>query len=105
MRNGHPYSYLDIERDPDVQALLDGFHIAASDVPVVICRGQLVLKFGAQMLVAQGTRLACDRKPYVVDVENGARIPARTRFPSFIASSRNRKQSAPRGDRRNDDAP
>jgi hypothetical protein len=48
MRNGHPYSYLDIERDPDVQALLDGFHIAASDVPVVICRGQLVLKFGAQ---------------------------------------------------------
>jgi len=169
MRNGHPYSYIDLERDPDVQNLLDGFHIAASDRPVVICRGQLVLrnptnqqiadclgfnqtidqthmrdlviigagpsglaaavygasegldvlvletsspggqagsssrienylgfptgisgqelaaraytqaqKFGAQMLLAKGTRLTCDRKPYVVEVENGARIPART---------------------------
>ena len=35
-------------------------------------------KFGAQVLIAKGTRLACDRKPYVVEVENGARIPART---------------------------
>ena len=169
MRNGHPYSYIDLERDPDVQYLLDGFHIAASDIPVVICRGQLVLrnptnqqvadclgfnqtidqtqvrdlvivgagpsglaaavygasegldvlvletgspggqagssskienylgfptgisgqdlasrayiqaeKFGAQMLIAKGTRLTCDRKPYTIEVENGARIPART---------------------------
>ena len=169
MRNGHPYSYIDLERDPDVQNLLDGFHIAASDIPVVICRGQLVLrnptnqqvadclgfnqtidqtqvrdlvivgagpsglaaavygasegldvlvletgspggqagssskienylgfptgisgqdlasrayiqaeKFGAQMLIAKGTRLTCDRKPYTIEVENGARIPART---------------------------
>ena len=35
-------------------------------------------KFGAQILIARATRLACDRKPYVVEVENGARIPART---------------------------
>jgi thioredoxin reductase (NADPH) len=35
-------------------------------------------KFGAQVLIAKGTRLACDRKPYVVEVENGARIPTRT---------------------------
>ncbi|MGB2888296.1 MAG: FAD-dependent oxidoreductase, partial [Candidatus Acidiferrales bacterium] len=169
VRNGHPYSYIDLERDPEVQNLLDGFHTAASDIPVVICRGQVVLrnptnqqvadclgfnesidqtqmrdlviigagpsglaaavysasegldvlvletnspggqagsssrienylgfptgisgrelagraytqaeKFGAQMLIAKGTRLTCDRKPYVVEVENGARIPART---------------------------
>jgi thioredoxin reductase (NADPH) len=169
MRNGHPYSYIDLERDPDVQTLLDGFKIAAGEIPVVICRGQLVLrnpsnqqvadclgfneavdhthlrdlivvgagpaglaaavygasegldvlvletsspggqagssskienylgfptgisgqdlagraytqaqKFGAQMLIATGTRLACDRKPYIVQVENGPRIPART---------------------------
>jgi thioredoxin reductase (NADPH) len=168
MRNGHPYSYIDLERDPDVENLLDGFHIAASDIPVVICRGQVVLrnptnqqvaeclgfnqtidqthlrdlviigagpsglaaavygasegldvlvletsspggqagssskienylgfptgisgqelagraytqaqKFGAQMLIAKGTRLTCDRKPYIVEVENGGRIPAR----------------------------
>jgi len=44
MRNGHPYSYIDLERDPEVQNLLDGFHIAASDIPVVICRGELVLR-------------------------------------------------------------
>ena len=31
-----------------------------------------------EVLIAKGTRLACDRKPYVVEVENGARIPART---------------------------
>jgi thioredoxin reductase (NADPH) len=168
VRNGHPYSYIDLERDPDVQNLLDGFHIAASEIPVVICRGQVVLrkptnqqvadclgfnesidqaqlrdlviigagpsglaaavyvasegldvllletsspggqagsssrienylgfptgisgrelagraytqaeKFGAQMLIAKGTRLTCDRKPYVVEVANGSRIPAR----------------------------
>jgi thioredoxin reductase (NADPH) len=169
MRNGHPYSYLDLERNPEVQNLLDGFHTAASDIPVVICRGEIVLrnptnqqladclgfnetvdetqvrdvviigagpsglaaavygasegldavmletsspggqagsssrienylgfpsgisgqelaaraynqaqKFGAQVLIAKATRLACDRKPYVVEVENGARIPTRT---------------------------
>ena len=35
-------------------------------------------KFGAEMRITKGTRLVCDRKPYVVEVENGARIPART---------------------------
>src|SRR5262249_57369287 len=35
-------------------------------------------KFGAQALIARGTRLAWDRKPYVVDVDNGARLPRRT---------------------------
>jgi thioredoxin reductase (NADPH) len=169
MRNGHPYSYLDLERNPEVQNLLDGFHIAASEIPVVICRGEIVLrnptnqqvadclgfneivdqtqirdlviigagpaglaaavyaasegldvimleasspggqagsssrienylgfpsgisgeelasraynqaqKFGAQVLIAKATRLACEHKPYVVEVENGARIQTRT---------------------------
>jgi thioredoxin reductase (NADPH) len=169
MRNGHPYSFIDLERDPDVQTLLDSFHIVVSEIPVVICRGQIVLrnpsnqeiadcigfniavdqthvrdlviigagpsglaaavygasegldvlvletsspggqagsssrienylgfptgisglelagraytqaqKFGAEMLIAKGTRLVCNRKPYVIEVENGARIPART---------------------------
>jgi thioredoxin reductase (NADPH) len=167
--NGHPYSYLDLDRDADVQGLLDHFHVSVADIPVVICRNQVVLrnptnqqvadclgfnqaidqshvrdlvivgagpaglaaavygasegldvlvletyspggqagsssrienylgfpsgisgqslaaraytqaqKFGAQMLIAKGTRLACDRKPYVVEVENGARIAGRT---------------------------
>src|SRR5918997_1555692 len=169
MRNGHPYSYIDLERDPGVQNLLDGFHVSASEIPVVICRGEIVLrnptsqqvadclgfnetidqtqvrdlviigagpsglaaavygasegldvvmletgspggqagsssrienylgfpsgisgqelaaraynqvqKFGAQVLIARATRLACDHKPYVVELENGARIQTRT---------------------------
>jgi thioredoxin reductase (NADPH) len=35
-------------------------------------------KFGAEMLIAKGTRLVCDQKPYVIEVDNGAQIPART---------------------------
>jgi thioredoxin reductase (NADPH) len=169
MRNAHPYSYIDLERDPDVEKMLSGFHVAASDIPVVICRGQNVLrnptnqrlaeclgfnitvdqtrardlviigagpaglaaavyaasegldvlvlettspggqagassrienylgfptgisgqelaaralnqaeKFGAQILTATGTRLACDARMHTVDVDNGARIQARS---------------------------
>ena len=169
MRNGQPYSYMDLERDPDVQNLLDSFQVSASEIPVLICRGQLVLrnpsnqqiadclgfnesidqthvrdlviigagpsglaaavygasegldvmvletsspggqagsssrienylgfptgisgqelaarayvqaqKFGADMLVAKATRLICNRKPYVVELENGTRISTRT---------------------------
>jgi len=168
MRNGYPYSYIDLERDPDVQNLVETFHIAAGEVPVVICRGQVVLrnptnqeladclgfnqtvdqtqmrdlvvvgagpsglaaavygasegldvlvletnapggqagsssrienylgfptgiagqelasraftqaeKFGAEVLMAKGKRLWCDRKPSIVETENSARIPAR----------------------------
>ena len=44
MRNGHPYSYIDLERDPDVQNMLDSFQISASEIPVLVCRGQLVLR-------------------------------------------------------------
>jgi thioredoxin reductase (NADPH) len=169
MRNGHPYSYIDLEQDPDVQNLLDSFQIVATDVPVLICRGQVVLrnpgnqeiadclgfnesidqaqvrdlvvvgagptglaaavygasegldvvvletsspggqagssskienylgfptgisgqdlagrayiqaqKFGAKVLIARATRIVCDHSPYIVEVENGNRIPART---------------------------
>jgi thioredoxin reductase (NADPH) len=44
MRNGHPYSYVDLEHDPDVQNLLDSFQISPGEIPVLICRGQLVLR-------------------------------------------------------------
>jgi thioredoxin reductase (NADPH) len=43
-RNGHPHAYIDVERDKGVQALLDNFHVGVADVPVVICRGELVLR-------------------------------------------------------------
>jgi thioredoxin reductase (NADPH) len=43
-RNGHPFKYLDLERDADVRQLLDRFGVAPTDIPVVICRGEVVLK-------------------------------------------------------------
>jgi thioredoxin reductase (NADPH) len=169
-RNGHPYSTIDLDRDAGVQALLDRFQVTVDDVPVVICRGEVVLrnptngqiadclgfneaidhtqvrdlvivgagpaglsaavysasegldvlllethapggqagasskienylgfptgisgqdlatraytqaqKFGAHLLIAQSaTRLACDRKPYAIEIDQGARVLART---------------------------
>jgi thioredoxin reductase (NADPH) len=35
---------VDVERDPDVQAILDQFEIRVTDIPVLICRGELVLR-------------------------------------------------------------
>src|SRR4051812_26291354 len=44
MRNSHPYTYVDLDRDADVQAMLDHFQVDVADVPVLICRGELVLR-------------------------------------------------------------
>ena len=44
VRNGHPYTYIDVERDPDIQSVLDQFTIRFEDIPVLICRGDLVLR-------------------------------------------------------------
>jgi thioredoxin reductase (NADPH) len=168
-RNGHPYSYIDLDRDTGVQDLLDQFHVVAADVPVLICRGEVVLrnpthqqiadclgfndaidpaqvrdlvvvgagpsglaaavygasegldvlvlessspggqagssskienylgfptgisgqeltaraytqaqKFGAQLMIAKGARkLACARKPYALEIDDGPRVSAR----------------------------
>ena len=43
-RNGHPHTYIDVEREPDIQNILDHFAIRVTDIPVLICRGQLVLR-------------------------------------------------------------
>jgi thioredoxin reductase (NADPH) len=51
-RNGHPYSYLDLDRDADVQDLLDHFHISIADIPVMICRGELVLRNPSNQQIA-----------------------------------------------------
>ncbi|PYQ05731.1 MAG: pyridine nucleotide-disulfide oxidoreductase [Acidobacteria bacterium] len=169
-RNGHPYASIDLDRDAGVQDLLDHFKVSVADVPLLICRGQVVLrnptnqqiaeclgfndaidhthlrdvvivgagpaglaaavygasegldvlvlessspggqagsssrienylgfptgisgqdlaaraytqaqKFGAQLLIAKGARrLACDRKPYAIEIDDGPRVPART---------------------------
>jgi thioredoxin reductase (NADPH) len=168
-RNGHPYTFVDLDHDEGVQDMLDHFQVAEEDVPVLICRGAVVLrnptnrqiadclgfndainqtevrdlvivgagpsglaaavygasegldvlvlesnapggqagssskienylgfptgisgqeltargytqaqKFGAQLIIAKGaTQLACDRKPYAIEIDNAARVPAR----------------------------
>ena len=43
-RNGHPYNSIDLDRDPAAQELLDRFQITAADIPVVICRCEVVLR-------------------------------------------------------------
>jgi thioredoxin reductase (NADPH) len=52
-RNGHPYSYIDLDRDADVQDLLDRFHVIAADVPVLICRGEVVLRNPTNQRIAE----------------------------------------------------
>ena len=43
-RNGYPYSFVDLDRDSGVQELLDHFAVGPEDVPVLICRGTIVLR-------------------------------------------------------------
>jgi thioredoxin reductase (NADPH) len=43
-RNSHPYQYIDLDRDTGVQELLDRFRVAVTDIPVIICRGEVVLR-------------------------------------------------------------
>jgi thioredoxin reductase (NADPH) len=43
-RNGHPFHFIDLDRDADAQELLDRFHVSAADVPVLICGVETVLR-------------------------------------------------------------
>jgi len=43
-RNSHPYQYIDLDRDTGVQELLDRFQVAVTDIPVMICRSEVVLR-------------------------------------------------------------
>lgn len=62
-RNGHPYSFIDLDEDEGAQALLDRFHIKAGEVPVLICRGEVVLKNPTNQQIADclGFNEAIDR--------------------------------------------
>jgi thioredoxin reductase (NADPH) len=62
-RNGYPYSYIDLDRDAGAQDVLDRFHMTAADVPVVICRGEVVLRNPSNQQIADclGFNEAIDR--------------------------------------------
>jgi thioredoxin reductase (NADPH) len=51
-RNGHPFKYLDLDRDADVRNLLDRFHLDPAEIPVLICRGEAVLKNPSNQTIA-----------------------------------------------------
>ena len=43
-RNGYPHSFLDLEADPDTQAMLDRFEVSTADIPVLVYRGDTILR-------------------------------------------------------------
>jgi len=51
-RNGHPFKYLDLDRDADVRDLLERFRVNRVDLPVLICRGETVLRNPANHEIA-----------------------------------------------------
>ncbi|MFL6436269.1 MAG: FAD-dependent oxidoreductase [Terriglobales bacterium] len=51
-RNGHPYSYIDLDKDEGVQDLLDHFQVRIDEIPVLICRGSAVLRNPTNQQVA-----------------------------------------------------
>jgi len=59
-RNSQPFTYQDVDRDPDVQALLDRFHVAVGEVPVVVCEGGQVLRNPSIEALASGLGLSAD---------------------------------------------
>jgi thioredoxin reductase (NADPH) len=52
-RNGHPFHYVDLDRDAEAQAVLDQFHVSAADVPVLICGGNAVLRNPGNAQIAE----------------------------------------------------
>lgn len=43
-RNDHPYTYVDLDMDDTSQELIDGFGVKTSEIPIVICNRQSVLR-------------------------------------------------------------
>jgi thioredoxin reductase (NADPH) len=44
VRNAHPHAYVDVESDADAEKILHTFGVGVEEVPVLICRGDLVLR-------------------------------------------------------------
>ena len=62
-RNGHPYTYVDLDHEPDVEAILARFHVSSADIPVLICRGERILRNPSNEEIAEclGFNAAIDR--------------------------------------------
>jgi thioredoxin reductase (NADPH) len=51
-RNTYPFVMRDVDTDKDAKAFLQGFDLSAGDLPVVLCRGQVILKSPSNSEVA-----------------------------------------------------
>ena len=52
-RNGHPYTFVDLDTDSSAQDLLDRLYIRIEEVPIVICNGETVLRNPSTMEMAK----------------------------------------------------
>jgi len=52
-RDGHPFSYIDLDSDATAQEFLDRFGVAIADIPVVICNSAMVLRNPSPRQVAE----------------------------------------------------
>jgi len=55
-RNGVPYHCVDSETDPSVEAMLERYHVKVEEVPIVVCRGETVLKNPSNEEIAECLR-------------------------------------------------
>jgi thioredoxin reductase (NADPH) len=66
-RNGQPFTYQDVETEPGVQAMLEGFHVRVNEVPVVLCcRATKILKNPSIEELASALGLSSDLDAAVV---------------------------------------
>src|SRR5947207_7672579 len=56
-RNAYPHAYVDLDKSPEAQELLDRFQVGVADVPVLICRGASVLRNPTNHQIADGLGL------------------------------------------------
>jgi thioredoxin reductase (NADPH) len=62
-RNGQPFTYQDVEKDPTVQGLLDRFHVGVNDVPVIVCQNGHVLKNPTVEFLSSALGLSAELDP------------------------------------------
>ncbi len=65
-RNGHPYTFVDLDTDKTYQDLLDRFEVKVGDIPVVVCNGQSVLRNPTTQQVADCLGLNLSLSPMQV---------------------------------------
>ncbi len=85
--NSHPFGYVDLDTEKDIQALLDRFGVRVQDIPVLLCRGENVLRNPSNSDIAKclGFNESIDQLP-VRDVVIAGAGPAGLAAAVYAAS-------------------